>query len=47
MVSIAAVLSVIIFYNGMVHDNYGNYLVFEWINSGDLNVKLVYKKLIH
>ncbi len=38
MVFIAAVLSVIIFYNGMVHDTYGNYLVFEWINSGNLNV---------
>ncbi len=38
MVSIAAVLSFIIFYNGIVYDNYGNYLVFEWINSGSLNV---------
>ena len=38
MVSTAAVLSFIIFYNGIVYDNYGNYLVFEWINSGSLNV---------
>ncbi len=38
MVSTAAVISCIIFYNGLVNDNYGNYLVFEWINSGNLSV---------
>ncbi len=38
MVSIAAVISVFIFYDGLVNNNYGNYLIFEWINSGNLNV---------
>tara|TARA_X000001036_G_scaffold426560_1_gene454098 strand:- start:125 stop:2029 length:1905 start_codon:yes stop_codon:yes gene_type:complete len=38
MVTISAALSFFIFYDGLVNDNYGNYLVFEWINSGNLNV---------
>ncbi len=38
MVSISAVISCFIFYDGLVNDNYGNYLIFEWINSGNLNV---------
>ena len=37
-VVISAILSVIIFYNGIIHDVYGNYKIFEWINSGSLNV---------
>ena len=38
MVFISAVISCFIFYEGLVNDNYGNYLIFEWINSGNLNV---------
>ncbi len=38
MVSIAAIMSFIIFYNGLIYDNYGNYLIFEWIQSGNLKV---------
>tara|TARA_X000001036_G_scaffold146263_1_gene139097 strand:+ start:468 stop:2375 length:1908 start_codon:yes stop_codon:yes gene_type:complete len=34
-VSISAILSIIVFWNGIKNDNYGNYLVFEWISSGD------------
>jgi NADH-quinone oxidoreductase subunit L len=37
-VVISAILSVIIFYNGIIHDVYGNYKIFNWINSGNLNV---------
>ena len=33
-VSISAVLSIIVFLNGIQNDNYGNYIIFEWINSG-------------
>ena len=38
MVTISAILSFFIFYDGIINDNYGNYLIFEWINSGNLNV---------
>ena len=38
MVVISAVISFFIFYDGLINDNYGNYLIFEWINSGNLNV---------
>ncbi len=38
MISISAVISFFIFYDGLINNNYGNYLVFEWINSGNLNV---------
>ncbi len=38
MVSISAVLSFLIFYDGIINGNYGNYIIFEWINSGNLNV---------
>ena len=34
-VSISAVLSIIIFYNGLIHKDYGNYKIFEWISSGN------------
>ena len=30
----SAIISIIIFYNGIIYDAYGNYLIFEWINSG-------------
>ena len=38
MVVISAVISCFIFYDGLINDNYGNYLIFEWISSGNLNV---------
>ncbi len=38
MIVISAVISCFIFYDGLINDNYGNYLIFEWINSGNLNV---------
>jgi len=37
-VCIAAILSIVIFYNGLVHDNYGNYIIFEWIRSGNFQI---------
>ncbi len=33
-VSISAVLSILVFWNGIKNDIYGNYLIFEWISSG-------------
>ena len=33
-VSIAAILSIYVFWNGFQNDVYGNYLIFEWISSG-------------
>ncbi len=33
-VSISAVLSILVFWNGLQNDIYGNYLIFEWISSG-------------
>ena len=38
MVTLSAVISFFIFYDGLVNGDYGNYLIFEWINSGSLNV---------
>ena len=38
MVSVSAAISFFIFYDGLINDNYGTYLIFEWINSGNLNV---------
>ena len=32
---ISAILSILIFYEGIANDNYGNYLIFQWINSGN------------
>ena len=32
---IAAIFSILIFYNGLVNNNYGNYKLFEWISSGN------------
>ena len=34
LTSIAAVLSILIFYNGLKFNDYGNYKIFEWISSG-------------
>ena len=33
-VSISAILSVIVFWNGIQNGIYGNYKIFEWISSG-------------
>ena len=33
-ISISAILSIIVFYNGAINNIYGNYKIFEWINSG-------------
>ena len=38
LVVISATLSCIIFYNGAVHDMYGNYKILDWINSGNFKV---------
>ncbi len=35
IVSISAILSIIVFYNGIVKNDYGNYLIFEWVSSGN------------
>ena len=34
-VCLSAILSIVIFYNGIVNDSYGNYLIYEWIGSGN------------
>tara|TARA_Y100001970_G_scaffold228827_1_gene283572 strand:- start:5081 stop:6991 length:1911 start_codon:yes stop_codon:yes gene_type:complete len=34
----AAFLSIILFYNGIKYDIYGNYLIFNWISSGNFEV---------
>ena len=38
LVVVSATLSCIIFYNGAVHDMYGNYKILDWINSGNFKV---------
>jgi NADH-quinone oxidoreductase subunit L len=35
---ISAVLSIIIFYNGIVYEEYANYKIMEWISSGSFKV---------
>ena len=35
LVIISAILSIIVFWNGIENNIYGNYLIFEWINSGN------------
>ena len=35
LTSCAAVLSLIVFYNGIYNGDYGNYKIFEWISSGN------------
>ena len=34
LTSIAAIFSIVIFYNGIMFNDYGNYKIFEWISSG-------------
>ena len=36
LVSISAVLSILLFWNGIQNNTYGNYKIFEWISSGNL-----------
>jgi NADH-quinone oxidoreductase subunit L len=38
LVVISAIFSCIIFYNGVVHDLYGNYKILDWISSGNFKV---------
>ena len=38
LVCISAVLSIILFYNGIFHDTYGNHLIYQWIASGSFVV---------
>ncbi len=38
LVILSAIFSIVIFYNGIVYDIYGNYKIIEWINSGEFNV---------
>ncbi len=35
LVSVSAILSIIVFWNGIQINNYDNYKIFEWISSGD------------
>jgi len=35
LVSISAILSILLFWNGIQNDSYGNYKIFEWISSGN------------
>ena len=35
LVSISAILSITLFWNGIQNDTYGNYKIFEWISSGN------------
>ena len=34
-VTIAAILSLFVFWDGIQNDNYGNYKIFEWVSSGN------------
>ncbi len=36
-VSISAILSIVVFWNGIQNQVYGNYIIFEWISSGGFN----------
>ena len=33
-VFLSAIFSILIFYDGIVNDQYSNYLIYEWISSG-------------
>ena len=37
-VCVTAAISIILFYNGVINNAYGNYLIYEWISSGDFVV---------
>ncbi len=34
LIFFSSILSILVFYNGIIHNSYGNYLIFEWISSG-------------
>jgi len=34
-VFISSILSILIFYNGIINDSYGNYLIYKWVTSGN------------
>ena len=34
-VSLSAILSIIVFWEGIQNSKYGNYIIFEWVNSGN------------
>ena len=38
LVILSAIFSGIVFYNGITHDQYGNYKILEWISSGNFQV---------
>jgi NADH-quinone oxidoreductase subunit L len=35
LVSISAILSILLFWNGIQNNSYGNYKIFEWVSSGN------------
>ena len=35
LISVSAIISIFIFYDGIINNTYGNYKIFEWVNSGD------------
>ena len=37
LVTISAIFSIIVFWNGIQNNIYGNYIIFEWIRSGGFN----------
>ena len=37
-VCVSAILSIVLFYNGIFHGTYGNYLIYQWIASGNFVV---------
>ena len=38
IVCLSAILSIVLFYNGIFHGTYGNYLIYQWIASGNFVV---------
>ena len=36
--TIAALISLVIFYNGLIYNDYGTYKIFKWISSGNFSV---------
>ena len=35
LVSVSAILSIILFWNGIQNNSYANYKIFEWVSSGN------------
>ena len=44
-VSISAVFSIILFWNGIQNNTYGNFIIFEWISSGNFVANWEYSKI--